>query len=205
MATVRAKKISREQDEVFIMEARLKLLKEQMEIERKKREDLVKKNGSGSVWMNGRAGAMRSVRDVHALVRTNARERAQRPASAISAAETASPSPSELDENAINNRLWTPGAGDSNWTSAQRAADGMACGPDTPLGVNGSTSPETALQEPVEVAAMECQTEPMGRARWSGKGNSASAVSRPSTGAKRAVAKTYLSKILDARKKQAAV
>ena len=29
---------------MFIMEARLKLLKEQMEIERKKREDLVKKN-----------------------------------------------------------------------------------------------------------------------------------------------------------------
>ena len=70
MTTVRAKKNSREQDKVFIMEARLKMLKGQMEIERKEREDLVKKNGSGSVWMNGCAGVMRGVRDVRALVRT---------------------------------------------------------------------------------------------------------------------------------------
>ena len=59
-ARVRAKR--REEDEVFVMEARLKLLKEQMATERKKREDALSKNGSGSVWLAGRAGPLRGVR-----------------------------------------------------------------------------------------------------------------------------------------------
>jgi hypothetical protein len=202
-AAVRARKTrDSEKDEVFVMEARLKLLKEQMEKERMKREDLVKRNGSGSVWLNGRAGAMRGVRDVRALVRTNARERAARPASATSAADTEErPSPTEhLEGSASIDRPWTPGAGNADWTPAQRAADGTACGPDAPAAppVDGrSTSrPATAPCDPVEVAAMECQTEPMPSSRkWSSS-------SRPATGSKRAVAKTYLSKILDARRQQ---
>ena len=205
MAAMR-KKNTREQDEVFIMEAKLKLLKDQMEAERQKREDMVKRNGSAnSIWMNGRTGPMRGLRDVRAMVRSNARERAARPPSATSAADTATPSPTELDENnTCNNRLWSPGPGKAGWTPAQRNVDGTSCGPDappSPPAVNGSTlRPATAPQEPIEVAAMECQTEPVssGRSRWSGKGSG----SRPATGAKRAVATTYLGKILEARKQQ---
>ena len=62
---MRAKR--REEDEVFVMEARLKLLKEQMATERKKREDALSKNGSGSVWLAGRAGPLRGVRDVRGI------------------------------------------------------------------------------------------------------------------------------------------
>ena len=196
MATVRARKPREsEKDEVFVMEARLKLLKEQMEKERKKREELVQRNGSGSVWLNGRSGAMRGIRDVRTLVRTNARDRAARPASATSAADTEeSPSPTQqLEGSERKDRKWTPGAGNADWTPAQLAAQGMACGSDAPPAP--SARPATAPREPVEVAALECQTEPMQPARKWGS-------SRAVTSSKRAVAKTYLSKILDARRQQ---
>ena len=194
-ARVRAKR--REEDEVFVMEARLKLLKEQMATERKKREDALSKNGSGSVWLAGRAGPLRGVRDVRSLVRQNARERAARPASATSAADTEATG--SLTEQLIashdNTRPWTPGAGDEGWT----AQGGVACGPERPLSPPDAADmgrPSTAPQKDVEVAAMECQTMDSGRPRWAKGGVQHT---RPSTGAKRTVAKTYLQKILEAR------
>ena len=198
MAAVRAKKSARQADgDVFVMEARLKLLKEQMEAERKKREDMLSKNGTGSIWMNGRAGAMRGVRDVRALVRTNARERQARPTSgtsATSAADTETRSPTEQ----LDDRPWTPGPDNANWTPAQREADGVAHDNEDSTQAGPTTAPV-----PVQVAAMECQTEPMasGRPLWSGNRSAAGdkAVGRPT---KRAVATTYLAKILQVRKEQ---
>lgn len=199
MATARGKKGARSQeDDVFVMEARLKLLKEQMDAERKKRQDMVSKNGTGSIWMNGRSGAMRGVRDVRALVRTNARERQARPASgtsATSAADTETTSPTEQ----LDDRPWTPGPENANWTPAQRGADSLASD-----GLEIAQPPSAAAPlAPVQVAAMECQTEPTasGRPRWSGNRNAAGEKpgGRPT---KRAVATTYLAKILQARKEQ---
>ena len=200
MAAVRAKKSARQADgDVFVMEARLKLLKEQMEVERKKREDMLSKNGTGSIWMNGRAGAMRGVRDVRALVRTNARERQARPTSgtsATSAADTETRSPTEQ----LDDRPWTPGPDNANWTPAQREADGVAHGNDDSALARPTTAP---VPVQVQVAAMECQTEPVasGRPLWSGN-RSASGDKPGGRATKRAVATTYLAKILQVRKEQ---
>ena len=184
-------------DDVVVMEARLKLLKEQMEAERKKRQDAVSKSGTGSIWMNGRVGAMRGVRDVRALVRTNVRELQARPqsgTSATSAADTETTSPTEqLDE-----RPWTPGPENSDWTPAQRGPDGGFSGSNTdvaPAAPDATSRPATAPKT-VQVAAMECQTEPTTSARTRGSEKSGT---RPT---KRAVATTYLGKILQARKQQ---
>ena len=206
MTSLRTKKSKAGEDEVVQMEARLKMLKEQMEAERKKREDLLKKNGTNSVWMNGRSGPMRGVSDVRALVRINARERAARPASVTSAADTETTSPTkQLEENeAYNNRPWTPGSGNPGWTPAARSAEGMASGPDDPpsrYACDGAmSSPEPP--RPIEMAVMECQTEPMssGLSRWGSKFSDKG--SRPSSGSKRAVSNTYLGKILEARRQQ---
>ena len=199
MATARGKKGARSQeDDVFVMEARLKLLKEQMDAERKKRQDMVSKNGTGSIWMNGRSGAMRGVRDVRALVRTNARERQARPASgtsATSAADTETTSPTEQ----LDDRPWTPGPENADWTPAQQTADSLASDGSAITQAPSAAAPPA----PVQVAAMECQTEPTasGRPRWSGNRNAAGDKpgGRPK---KRAVATTYLAKILQARKEQ---
>ena len=186
-------------EDVFVMEARLKLLKEQMEAERKKRQDAVSKNGTGSIWMNGRAGAMRGVRDVRALVRTNARELQTRPASgtsATSAADTETTSPTEQ----LDDRPWTPGPANADWTPAQRGPDGGFGGGTTdvaPATPDATSRPATAPKA-VHVAAMECQTEPMTSARARATVSEKSGT-RPT---KRAVATTYLGKILQARKQQ---
>jgi hypothetical protein len=158
------------------------------------------------VWMTGRSGPMRGVSDVRALVRINARERAARPASVTSAADTETASPTkQLEENeAYNNRPWTPGSGNPGWTPAARSAEGMASGPDDPpsrYACDGAmSSPEPP--RPIEVAVMECQTEPMasGLSLWGSKFSDK--VSRPSSGSKRAVSNTYLGKILEARRQQ---
>lgn len=193
MATARHKKGGLSlQNDVLVMETRLKLLKEQMDNERKKREDMVKKNGTGSIWMNGRSGTIRGLREVRAMVRTNARERAVRPASATSAADTETTSPTHLDEAPVGN--------DRPWTPAEHGNGELSCGPDEPPAPQAR--PGTA--PPVQVAAMECQTEPMltDRPRWSTKCGSAKENMKPSTGTKRAVTQTYLQKILAARKQQ---
>eukprot|EP00288_Rhodomonas_lens_P015235 CAMPEP_0177696130 /NCGR_PEP_ID=MMETSP0484_2-20121128/3817_1 /TAXON_ID=354590 /ORGANISM="Rhodomonas lens, Strain RHODO" /LENGTH=227 /DNA_ID=CAMNT_0019207083 /DNA_START=102 /DNA_END=782 /DNA_ORIENTATION=- len=44
---------------IMEMEDRLETLKQQMAVERAKREQLLKRNGTGSFWLNGREGALR--------------------------------------------------------------------------------------------------------------------------------------------------
>lgn len=58
---------------VLDMEDRLNALKQQMALERAKREELLQRSGTGSFWLNGRQGALRGPQ-VKDFVRTGAKE-----------------------------------------------------------------------------------------------------------------------------------
>ncbi|KAJ1473760.1 hypothetical protein T484DRAFT_3315592 [Baffinella frigidus] len=128
-------------NDVAVMEQRLALLKQQMEEERLRREELLASRGGNSVWQSGRAGVIRG-EGVSELIRARAH-----PAAGIARA------PPPLDRE-------SPSLSEAS-TEQSVLDEGEST---SPLPVSRAVSrdarppPFQRPPSPKEVAAMECQT-----------------------------------------------
>eukprot|EP00960_Hanusia_phi_P053170 761887-Hanusia_phi.AAC.2 len=155
------------------MEEKLRALKQSMEEERKKRTALVKRNGTGSVWINGREGALRGAKNVKEFVKTGKK---------LSATAAAIPLP-VVDSLKLCNTVALCES------SASRASTASPSEQD----VRGNADQEVLVRPvtaKIETQAMECQTE-------SPTPRSQNLSSRPSTAGSR----TYFAKIMQERQK----
>ncbi|EKX44980.1 hypothetical protein GUITHDRAFT_109026 [Guillardia theta CCMP2712] len=159
------------------MEEKLRSLKQSMEEERKKRSALVQRNGTGSVWINGRAGALRGANSVKEFVKSSKKLSATVAAIPFSAVDAVKLSSTVALCESSASRASTASPTEQNQNTFENDD-------------NLSNRHQRPISARIETQAIECQTEsPTPRPQTSN--------ARPSTAGSR----TYFAKIMQARQK----
>mmetsp|Transcript_16624 Transcript_16624/g.40069 ORF Transcript_16624/g.40069 Transcript_16624/m.40069 type:complete len:193 (+) Transcript_16624:96-674(+) len=176
-------------NDVAVMEQRLALLKEQMEDERLRREELLASSGGDSMWQSGRRGVIRGpAANVGQLVRARARP------AAGSARAPVPPAPARTSPVEEHDRESPALSAASTDQSVFDAGDSTSPLPvSRPVSREARPTPFQRPPSPKEVVAMECQTD---RIQWT---SSSQATPRSRPPSARPGGSSYFDKIMKAR------
>jgi hypothetical protein len=180
-------------DDVKIMEERLYLLKQQMLVEKQRRQELLQRNSNGSIWKTGGSGPLRDKKAVEQSVQKVRLEGLSRQSSGAldsenSRASTArKESPARVREDCQNNSVCTPDL-------PRRAEDSIDNSVEY-MGQDSTLRPYPVIR-PVTAASAEIQTEAEPAKKW--EINVRPSNKRPQSAPR---APTYFEKVLEARRR----